>query len=138
MGHSFGGMVVKLMLHQNDPVLTNMTQAVTVASPFYGYDGQIHRWFEGEPYLNQIGPIDVTLPMIRVITSLPGCYVLPYLDYQTFLTHQAALMHDPNYPLNAYPSTDANTGQTVDPFNPGPNRYPTDTGFDLTELQPTP
>jgi pimeloyl-ACP methyl ester carboxylesterase len=134
MGHSFGGMVVKLMLHQNDPVLANMTQAVTVASPFYGYDGQIHRWFEGEPYLNQIGPIDVTLPMIRVITSLPGCYVLPYLDYQTFLTHQAALMQDPNYPLPDFPSKDANTGHDVDPFNPGPNRYPTDTGFDLTEL----
>jgi hypothetical protein len=134
MGHSFGGMVVKLMLHQQDPVLANMTQAVTVASPFYGYDGQIHRWFEGEPLLNQIGPFDVTLPMIRVITSLPGCYVLPYLDYQTFLANQFALKSDPNYPLNDYPSKDAITGQPVDPFNPGPNRYPTDTGFDLAEL----
>jgi pimeloyl-ACP methyl ester carboxylesterase len=134
MGHSFGGMVVKLMLHHSDPVLANMTRAVTVASPFYGYDGQIHRWFEGEPYLNQVGPFDVTLPMIEVITSLPGCYVLPYLDYQTFLANQPGLQTDPNYPLNSYPSKDANTGQPVDPFNPGPNRYPTDTGFDLTEL----
>lgn len=134
LGHSFGGMVVKLMLHRNDAVLANMTQAVTVASPFYGYDGQIHRWFEGEPLLNQIGPIDVTVPMIKVITSLPGCYVLPYLDYQTFLSNQAALKLDPNYPLPSYPSTDAGTGQPVDPFNPGPNRYPSTTGFDFTEL----
>ena len=135
MGHSFGGMVVKLMLHQNYPaVLANMTQAVTVASPFYGYDGQIHRWFEGEPLLNQIGPFDVTMPMIKVITSLPGGYVLPYLDYQTWLTNQQALKLDPNYPLPDYPSKDAGTGQPVDPFNPGQNRYPTTTGFDFAEL----
>jgi hypothetical protein len=135
MGHSSGGMVVKLMLHQGDPaVLANMTRAVTAASPFYGYDGQILRWFEGEPYLNQVGPFDVTLPMIKVITSLPGCYVLPYLDYQTFLANQLDLQNDPNYPLISYPSTDAITGQPVDPFDPGPNRYPTDTGFDLAEL----
>jgi pimeloyl-ACP methyl ester carboxylesterase len=134
LGHSFGGMVVKLMLHQNDPLLAHMTQAVTVASPFYGYDGQIHRWFEGEPLLNQIGPVDVTVPMIKVITSLPGCYVLPYLDYNTFQTNRAALKLDPNYPLPSYPSKDASTGLPVDPFNPGPNRYPSTTGFDFTEL----
>lgn len=134
MGHSFGGMVVKLMLHHGDPRLANMTQAVTVASPFYGYDGQIHRWFEGEPLLNHIGPLDVTLPMIKVITSLPGCYVLPYLDYQTFLANQATLKNDPSYPLNSYPSKDAITGAPVDPFNPGSHRYPTNTGFDLNEL----
>jgi hypothetical protein len=134
MGHSFGGMVVKLMLHHQHPVLAHMTQAVTVASPFYGYDGQIHRWFEGEPLLNHIGPLDVTLPMIKVITSLPGCYVLPYLDYQTFLANRHALNNDPNYPLSSYPSKDAITGQPVDPFNPGPHRYPTNTGFDHNEL----
>jgi pimeloyl-ACP methyl ester carboxylesterase len=136
MGHSFGGMVVKLMLHQNDPVLANMTQAVTVASPFYGYDGQIHRWFEGEPLLNQIGPIDVTAQMIKVISSLPGGYVLPYLDYLTFLNNPD-LQTDPDYPLNQYPSRNvSNATQDVDPFNPGPNRYPAhnDTGFDLNEL----
>ncbi len=134
MGHSFGGMVVKLMLHHTDPVLAHMTHAVTVASPFYGYDGQIHRWFEGEPLLNHIGLLDVTLPMIKVITSLPGCYVLPYLDYKTFADNQAVLKNDPNYPLNAYPSKDAVTGAPVDPFNPGAHRYPTNTGFDHNEL----
>jgi hypothetical protein len=134
MGHSFGGMLAKLMLHRNDPVLVNMSHAVTVASPFYGYEGQIHRWFEGEPLLNQIGPFDVTLPVVKVITSLPGCYVLPYLDYQTFLANQLALDKDPDYPLHHYPSKDAKTGQPGDPFNPGPTRYPTDTGFDLNEL----
>jgi pimeloyl-ACP methyl ester carboxylesterase len=135
VGHSFGGMVVSLMLHNVDPVLNTMTQAVTVASPFYGYDGQLHRWFEGEPLLNHIGPIDVTTQMIEVITSLPGCYVLPYLDHKTFQTYRPALKNDPDYPLNAYPSRDvSNANQDVDPFNPGPNRYPQNTGFDFNEL----
>jgi pimeloyl-ACP methyl ester carboxylesterase len=138
VGHSFGGMLVKLMLHQQYDMLDHMTRAVTVASPYYGYDGQIHRWFEGEPLLNQIGPIDVTAKMIRVISSLPGGYVLPYLDFQTWLTNKSLLQGDPKFPLNAYPSTDlSNASQDVDPFNPGPNRYPTqaDTGFDTNELQ---
>ena len=136
MGHSFGGMLVKLMLHQQDQILDNMTRAVTVASPFYGYDGQIHRWFEGEPLLNKIGPIDVTAQMIKVISSLPGGYVLPYLDHQTF-QNNPGLKTDPDYPLNQYPSRDfSNAIQDVDPFHPGPNRYPTnnDTGFDVNEL----
>ncbi len=136
MGHSFGGMVVKLMLHQQDQVLDNMTRAVTVASPFYGYDGQIHRWFEGEPLLNQIGPVDVAAQMIKVISSLPGGYVLPYLDDLTF-QNNPGLVTDLAYPLNQYPSRDvSNVARGVDPFNPGPNRYPThnDTGFDVNEL----
>jgi hypothetical protein len=137
MGHSFGGMLVKLMLHYEDDVLDGMTRAVTVASPYYGYDGQIHRWFEGEPLLNQIGPVDVTAQIIQVISSLPGGYVLPYLDYQTWLTNKNSLQGDPDYPLNAYPSTDAShANQDVDPFNPGPHRYPSraDTGFENNEL----
>lgn len=124
MGHSFGGMVVTLILQQNNPVLSHMTHAVTVASPFYGYDGQIHRWFEGEPLLNYLG----TQAVIEVITSLPGGYVLPYLDWQTFLANQANLH-------TAYPSHDfANAAQNVDPFNPDPQRYPQNIGFSTNEL----
>jgi hypothetical protein len=134
MGHSFGGMVVKLMLHRNEAILSNMTHAVTVASPFYGYVGQIRRWFQGESLLNHVGPFDLTLEMIEVITSLPGCYVLPYLDLATFGVDGPALKADLKFPLAGYPSTDAVSGLPVDPFQPGPNRYPTDTGFDYAEL----
>jgi pimeloyl-ACP methyl ester carboxylesterase len=124
MGHSFGGMVVTLILQQNNSLLSHMTHAVTVASPFYGYDGQIHRWFEGEPLLNYLG----TQAVIEVITSLPGVYVLPYLDWQTFLANQANLN-------TAYPSNDfANPAQDVDPFNPSPQRYPQNIGFSTNEL----
>jgi hypothetical protein len=124
MGHSFGGMIVDLILRQNNPLLAQMTRAVTVASPFYGYDGQIHRWFEGESYFNWLG----TMNVIKVITSFPGCYTLPYLDMATYLTNQAALANDPEFPLLAYPSQ-------LDPFNLVPNQYPGNTGFMLAELQ---
>jgi hypothetical protein len=72
--------------------------------------------------------------MIQVITSLPGCYVLPYLDHDTFVANELALNGDLNFPLTGYPSTDAVTGLPVDPFQPGPDRYPMDTGFDYAEL----
>jgi pimeloyl-ACP methyl ester carboxylesterase len=135
IGHSFGGMVATLMLQQNNPLLSTMGRTVTVASPFYGYDGQIHRWFEGEPLLNHIGPIDITPEVIEVIASLPGVYVLPYLDRHTFQINQAALAGDPDYPLNAYPSHDlANGTLKVDPFSPGTHRYPQNIGFRMNEL----
>jgi pimeloyl-ACP methyl ester carboxylesterase len=132
IGHSFGGMVVTLMLQQNNALLSTMSRAITVASPFYGYDGQIHRWFEGEPLLNHLGRPQV----VKVIASLPGVYVLPYLDRPTFLLNEAALNGDPDYPLNAYPSHDlANGTLEVDPFNPGTLRYPQNIGFSMNELQ---
>jgi pimeloyl-ACP methyl ester carboxylesterase len=136
IGHSFGGMVVSLLLQENNSILSNnMTRAVTVASPFYGYDGQIHRWFEGEPLLNQIGPFDVTKQVIEVITSLPGVYVLLYLDAQTFQMNQAALCNDPEFPLIGYPSNDfANGTLQIDPFSPGSNRYPQNIGLSTSEL----
>jgi hypothetical protein len=111
-----------------------MTRAVTVAAPFYGYDGQIHRWFEGEQYLNHLGRIKV----IRAISSMPACYTLPYLDAGTYSTNQTALANDPQSPqfsLAGYPSHDAaNPAQMADPFNPVGQRYPGNTGFDMSEL----
>ena len=136
IGHSFGGMVVTLTLQQNNKLLSTMGRAITVASPFYGYDGQIHRWFEGEPLLNHIGPINIKPQVVKVIASLPGVYVLPYLDQPTFQLNGAALGADPDYPLNAYPSHDFSNGaMDVDPFDPGTNRYPQNIGFSMNELQ---
>jgi pimeloyl-ACP methyl ester carboxylesterase len=131
MGHSFGGMVVNLILQENNAPLANMTRAVTVASPFYGYDGQIHRWFEGDEILNLLGKQQV----VETIASFPGCYVLPFLDEQTYEDNKIAFGADPDAKLVAYPSHDASSTKLVDPFNPGPNRYPQNIGFSMTELQ---
>ncbi len=135
VGHSFGGMVVNLVNRRTDAILDGMQHVITAGAPFYGYGGQIHRWFEGESLLNDLGKLAV----IRVIASFPGVYTLGFLDADTFLANQAALADDHDFPLLAYPSMDAdNPALQADPFNPptaGPAlRYPVDIGFDMHEL----
>jgi hypothetical protein len=133
VGHSFGGMIVNLILHQANSLLDTMTCAITVATPFYGYDGQIHRWFEGEQYLNWgLGKMNV----IKAISSMPACYTLPYLDQATYTAYSAQLQADPAFPLAAYPSDFAGglPQAIADPFNPVPQQYPDNTGFDTNLL----
>jgi pimeloyl-ACP methyl ester carboxylesterase len=131
VGHSFGGMIVNLAVRSGNPVLNGMSRAVTVAAPFYGYGGQVHRYFEGEPLLNWLG----TDAVVEVITSLPACYTLLYLDGGTYTTWGAALGGNP-YPLQGYPSVDAaNSTQTVDDYNCPVQRYPATIGFNDAERQ---
>jgi hypothetical protein len=138
IGHSAGGMIVNWIL-RSVPNVANMSLAITVATPFYGYSGQVHRWFEGEAYLN--GPFDIFKKgIIKVICSLPACYAWEFLDEKTFKANAAALCADPNYPLCTYPSVDKTTATVADPYNPKTNgnlsRYPASsaTGFDAKEL----
>jgi len=132
VGHSLGGMVIKLILNSSDPQLATMSSAITVGSPFYGYGEQMHRYFEGESYFNYLG----TKAVIKMISSLPGPYAFCYLDANTHQTHQVKLQTDPQYPLARYPSKDQPVPATsVDPYNPGQNRYPTNLGFDPVKLQ---
>jgi hypothetical protein len=132
VGHSFGGMIVNLILHQANSLLDTMSRAITVAAPFYGYGDQVHRWFEGVELFNKLGEMNV----IRVISSMPGCYTLGYLDENTYNLYRAQLQGDPDFPLSAYPSHDAvNPGQIADPFNPVGRRYPGSTGFDMNLLK---
>jgi pimeloyl-ACP methyl ester carboxylesterase len=139
IGHSFGGMVVNWILRDNAQSVANVNKVITVATPFYGYAGQVHRWSEGEKLLN--GPFDIFKEEIKkVISSLPACYSLHFMDYATYLLNQAALAGDPNYPLATYPSRDKATQVVADPYNPQPNgnyvRYPPQgiTGFNPVEL----
>jgi hypothetical protein len=139
IGHSAGGMIVNWILRSAHPNVATMSLAITVATPFYGYSGQVHRWFEGEPYLN--GLFDIFKKgIIKVICSLPACYAWEFLDEKTFNDNAAALAADPNYPLWTYPSVDKTLGTVADPYNPKTNgnlsRYPASsaTGFDAKEL----
>ena len=139
VGHSFGGMIVNLILRGNDPAVTNMTHAITVGTPFYGYTGQAHRWFEGDEWVN--GPLGVyKKEMIGVITSLPALYVLGLLDGPTYDGNKTDLGSDAKSPLASYPSMDATNGaQRADPYDPQPNgnlvRYPGNLGFNYYELE---
>ena len=140
IGHSFGGMVVNLILRGNDPIVANLAHVITVATPFYGYAGQVHRWFEGEPLVN--GDNDIFKEEImEVVASLPSLYTLHYLDEATYREQatQSGLALDPAFPIASYPSMDATIATLrADPYNPKTNgslvRYPTMTGFDLAEL----
>ena len=140
IGHSAGGMVVNWVLRSGDSaVAAGLDKAITVATPFYGYGGQLHRWFEGEQYLN--GPGNVFRQgIIRALSSFPGCYAWMFLPEATYLANQGAFNGDPNYPLATYPSVDFATGVNADPYNPQTNgalhRYPAAvaSGFDDVEL----
>ena len=136
VGHSFGGMIANLILRGNAPIVQTLTHVITVATPFYGYSGQVHRWFEGDSYLNFFGLFEQA--MMETIASLPALYALHYLDEQTFIANEAALRSGP-YPIPDYPSLDTTTyGLRADPYNPQTNgslvRYPGLIGFSITEL----
>jgi len=134
IGHSFGGMVVKMIMTETKPIVDLMKRAVTVATPFYGYAGQLHRYFKGDPDLNFEGKARVT----RVVSSLPGGYVLQFLDEQTYNRDKNALANDPDYPLGEYPSLDKVNGTVADAYNPTVSgskvRYPKNYGFQNSEL----
>jgi hypothetical protein len=140
IGHSFGGMIVNLILRGNDPIVANLARAITVATPFYGYAAQVHCWFEGDPIVNGDNG-EFKEDYMEVIASLPALYTLHYLDeatYQESVT-QSGLARDPDFPLAFYPSMDATIATVrADPYNPKTNgslvRYPAMTGFDRAEL----
>jgi hypothetical protein len=140
IGHSFGGMVVNLILRGNDAaVAQKLRHAITAATPFYGYASQVHRWFEGETLLNGDGK-DEWVQIIQVINSMPALYVLHYLDAQTYSRDGPALANDAEFPLSGYPHTDADTGAPLDPWTQqsdgkGRVRYPEKTmRFQAAEL----
>jgi hypothetical protein len=128
LGHSYGGIIVKLLLDEPSPEMDELSLAVSAAAPLYGFGTIIRRRLHGDPYLNLLGKREV----IATISSMPGCYPLAYLGENTFGENAAALADDP-FPLFSYPSQDAD-GRAVDPFHPVPGQYPSDTGFDEAEL----
>lgn len=137
VGHSFGGMIANLIVRGNAPILATMTHAITVATPFYGYAGQVHRWFEGEDLLNLFGFLEQD--MMETIASMPGLYTLHFLDRATWDANETALKSGA-FPIANYPSIDAtDPALRADPYNPETNgslvRYPAMTGFDVIELE---
>jgi pimeloyl-ACP methyl ester carboxylesterase len=123
IGHSFGGLVVKQILNQpNNQYVQKMKGAVTVATPFYGYGGQVHRFFKGDSQLNwSVEPKGAT-NMTEIVSTLRAGYELLFFDMASYTPNSVAFAHDPDgYHLTSYPSMDAHTaGQPADPYNPIP------------------
>jgi len=136
IGRSFGGMVVKLILDAGGDHIAKIWRAITVATPFYGYGGQLHRFFKGEPYLNWYYG---TSRMAQIISSMLGVYTLQFLDYDTYRRDKGLLEKEPDYPLRDYPSRDAQSRAPADPCNPTQQansfRYPTADWFKWAELE---
>jgi hypothetical protein len=122
ISHSFGGLLLKMLLDRGGPFIDKMHAAISVAAPFYGYGGSQHFYFAGFPYLTAFY---TKKQLAEDIGSMLGPYVLMFLDEATYNAAQPQLSADPDYPLTAYPSVDAaNAALRVDPYNAGANRYP--------------
>lgn len=144
IGHSAGGMVVKEILNRADDndYVRRMRRAITVGAPFYGYANQTLNYIEGN-FLNFFMPggnsgEEGPKALISLMCSMPGSYEFLYLDKATYDARQGDFAADPDgYNLLSYPSTDRDTGEVVDPFDPeglqpdvhGCYRYPMDYGF---------
>jgi hypothetical protein len=141
LGHSAGGMVVKAILNSTaNQYVQRVKNAITVATPFYGYGDQIRRFLKGDETLFTYALLARSVTA-RIVSSLAGGYEYPFLDYPTYLANKAAFEHDPEgYDLNAYPSLDAyKTTEIADPYDPQPGpggsvRYPLLYGFESSLL----
>ena len=123
-------MVVKQILNQStNQYVQRIKRAITVGSPFYGYGGQVHRYFKGDSQINWTLNPNGAQRAAEIVSTLPGGYELLFLPEATYNNNQSAFANDPDgYNLLAYPSVDAtNPGQRADPYHPIP-----------TPPQPTP
>jgi hypothetical protein len=133
VGHCFGGLMLKVWLSCGGAFVDLVRNAVTVATPFYGYGGQIHRYFSGEPLLNDLcgGPAKLA----QIIASMNGPYGLMFLPLETWLRDQTKLKE---YGLDDYPIKDSSTGAYADPYHPlgqgNKVRYPGDPWFNEKSL----
>ena len=63
--------------HHSTPPPATLRKVITVAAPFYGYGGQLHRWFEGESLVNGVAALlDYTKGIIKALSSFPGMLFL--------------------------------------------------------------
>jgi pimeloyl-ACP methyl ester carboxylesterase len=123
VGHSQGGMVVKAIANcPAESVVQRMDAAITVAAPFYGYLGQLPRFFNGDPDLNWTEGNTGASTITGIVSTMPGAYELMCLEKASYDANKAGF-NDPaeDYPLPDYPSMDADDpGEAADPYNPVP------------------
>jgi pimeloyl-ACP methyl ester carboxylesterase len=108
LAHSMGGLVAKLALMTGGDLLSRIRSAVFVAVPFYGTWSHFHRYYDGEAMLSIVYGAAATA---RIIGSLPGPYILNYLDLRLWKQDGEALG------LARYPFVDRHTGLACDPHD---------------------
>ena len=123
VGHSFGGIVAKHVLNRADnPYVRRLKGAISVGTPFYGYGGQLHRFFVGDPDLNLVEGLDGAAIVTEIGSTLPASYELMFLDGPTYDANAKAFAEDPDgYALTGYPCMDGQDGgERADPYAPSP------------------
>lgn len=120
--HSMGGLVVKILINDliedGEDCSQWFHRFVSVASPFYGTETHIYRYYRGEKMVNLL--LGSTRRVAEMVATLPGPYGLlpcplgilePVLD---------------ELKLNRYPVRDAeHSDSPIDPFSPaGLDRFP--------------
>jgi len=103
VGHSAGGMVIKVIANQPPPT---MQAAITVGTPFYGCGNQPHLFFMGVPVVNKtIRGRDAAKTVAKICASMQGGYEFLFLDEHTYRVNAATFACDPEgYHLTSYPA----------------------------------
>ena len=122
--HSMGGLVTKVFLHrvlkQNATaadVRQWMSRFVTVATPFFGAATHMTRYYKGQDPLNIIYG---TQAVANVTATMPGPYVLMFMDRKTY-TRNAGELEIDRYPVRELENTDLE----ADPYDENMfERYP--------------
>ncbi|WP_299848738.1 hypothetical protein [uncultured Roseovarius sp.] len=116
IGHSMGGMVAKLLMSSQPHLAKDLQGMISVGSPFYGYFGQLDRFYNGVEYFNML----YSAPVVAKITSSwPGMYSLLPIDEMTYDHSHKAIG------LTSYPVVDSESGKPVDPYSSSSfSRYP--------------
>jgi pimeloyl-ACP methyl ester carboxylesterase len=122
--HSMGGLVTKVFLQRQfrqNPTAADvrqwMSRFVTVATPFYGAATHMNRYYKGQEPLNIISG---TKPLAKVVGTMPGPYILMFLDRKAYARNADRLE------IDRYPVRDSkNKDQEADPYDENLiERYP--------------
>lgn len=119
LAHSQGGLVCKIFMHYVEAEIAAWcARVITVGTPFYGTWSHMDRFYVGQR------PLDLLHGKRRVAqiaATLPGPYVLLYLDQETYNAHYKELGFAS---IDDYPMVDEQ-GRPADPCAPGSRgRYP--------------
>jgi len=122
--HSMGGLVAKVFFHRvfkpntgHDDVNQWMARFITVATPFLGTATHMRRYYVGQEPLSTLHG---AREMARISGTLPGPYILLFLDPKTYDHYESDLE------CERYPMRDAESGDKANPYE-GQNfidRYP--------------
>ena len=108
VAHSMGGLVLAYALHDAQFAQLQLNGYMTIATNFYGWPGQLKKYYLGQEPFNWSWTPDV---VTRTVGSMPGGYSLMPMPTKIFDTYGAQIG------LTKYPVQDKTTGAPTDPYD---------------------